>query len=289
MPAYMVCEQIARVLLDGAILPSGIIDGEHVELGIRSIRPDGRSHHDSSFRWPWPGNWTGRVAADPSPAECSFGLHVARGWRPLSALGAVHIVQVVAFRGADVAFIGSEKLRVSQAGVLNIVDVWQLARDGFLSGADLSRADLSRANLRGANLSGANLRGAYLSGADLSRANLRGAYLSGADLSGADLYGANLRGAYLTGANLTDANLTDANLRGAYLTGANLSRANLRGANLRGAYLTGANLSRANLRGANLSGANLSGANLTDANLRGAKWDAYTRWPEGFTPPEAQS
>ena len=219
MPAYLACEQIARVLLDGAILPSGIIDGEHVELGVRSVRPDGRSHHDPSFRWPWPGNWTGRVEADTSSAECSFGLHVALGWRPLSALVSVHVVQVVAFRGADVAFIGSEKLRVSQAGVLNIVDVWQLARDGFLYGADLS---------------GANLRGAYLSGADLSRANLSGAYLSRADLSGADLYGANLRGA-------------------------------------------------------NLSGANLSGADLTDANLRGARWSRATLWPEGFTPPEAQS
>ena len=189
MPAYLACEQIARVLLDGAILPSGIIDGEHVELGVRSVRPDGRSHHDPSFRWPWPGNWTGRVEASADPVECSFGLHVALGWRPLSALVSVHVVQVVAFRGADVAFIGSEKLRVSQAGVLNIVDVWQLARDGFLSGADLS----------------------------------------------------------------------------------------------------GANLSGANLSGANLSGANLTGANLTDANLRGARWSRATLWPEGFTPPEAQS
>ena len=234
MPAYLACEQIARVLLDGAILPSGIIDGEHVELGVRSVRPDGRSNHDPSFRWPWPGNWTGRVEADTSSAECSFGLHVALGWRPLSALGAVHIVQVVAFRAEDVAFIGSEKLRVSQAGVLNIVDVWQLARDGFLSGADLS---------------GANLRGAYLSRADLSRADLYRADLSGADL--------------------TDANLTRADLSGADLYGANLSRANL--------------------RGANLSGANLSGADLTDANLRGARWSRATLWPEGFTPPEAQS
>ena len=249
MPAYLACEQIARVLLDGAILPSGIIDGEHVELGVRSVRPDGRSHHDPSFRWPWPGNWTGRVEADTSSAECSFGLHVALGWRPLSALVSVHVVQVVAFRGADVAFIGSEKLRVSQAGVLNIVDVWQLARDGFLSGADLSRADLSRANLRGANLSGANLRGAYL---------------SGANLYGADLYGAYLRGAYLTGANLTDANLRGAYLRGANLSGANLTDANLTDANLRGAYLSGANLS-------------------------GARWRRATLWPEGFTPPEAQS
>ena len=254
MPAYLACEQIARVLLDGAILPSGIIDGEHVELGVRSVRPDGRSHHDPSFRWPWPGNWTGRVEADTSSAECSFGLHVALGWRPLSALVSVHVVQVVAFRGADVAFIGSEKLRVSQAGVLNIVDVWQLARDGFLSGADLSGADLSRANLSRANLSGADLSRANLRGANLSRADL-----SRANLSGADLYGADLRGA------------------------------NLRGADLYGADLYGADLRGANLRGANLSGADLTGANLTDANLRGARWSRATLWPEGFTPPEAQS
>ncbi len=254
MPAYLACEQIARVLLDGAILPSGISDGEHVELGIRSIRPDGRSHHDSSFRWPWPGNWTGRVEADTSSDECSFGLHVARGWRPLSALGSVHVVQVVAFRDVDVAFIGSEKMRVEQAGVLNIMDVWQLARDGFLS----------RANLRGANLSGANLRGADLRGADL-----RGADLRGADLTDADLTGADLTGADLTGANLRGANLTRANLFGAYLTRATLY----------GAYL----------RGADLRGADLTGADLTGANLRGARWSRATLWPEGFTPPEAQS
>ena len=264
MPAYMVCEQIARVLLDGAILPSGISDGEHVELGIRSIRPDGRSHHDPSFRWPWPGNWTEHVEADTSSTECSFGLHVALGWRPLSALVSVHVVQVVAFRGADVAFIGSEKLRVSQAGVLNIVDVWQLARDGFLSRANLSGADLSRANLSRADLSRANLSRADLSGANLSGANLSGANLSGADLSRADLCGANLYGADLRGADL-------------------------RGADLRGAYLSRANLFGADLTRATLYGAYLRGADLRGANLRGARWSRATLWPEGFTPPEAQS
>ena len=50
-----------------------------------------------------------------------------------------------------------------------------------------------------------------------------------------------------------------------------------------------ADLRGANLRGANLSGVDLSGANLTDANLRGARWSRATLWPEGFTPPEAQS
>ncbi len=278
MPAYLACQQIARTLLDGAILPPGIADGEHVELGVRSVRPDGRSFHDPSFRWPWPGNWTERVEADQSPRECSFGLHVARGWRGLSALGSVHVVQVVAFRDEDVAFIGSEKMRVSQAGVLNIMDVWQLARDGFLRdanlrGADLTRADLTRADLTDASLYDANLRGA----------NLFGANLRGANLTGANLYDANLRGANLTGADLTDANLRGANLTGADLTDANLRGASLSGANLYDANLRGANLTGASLYDANLYGANLSGANLSGANLRGA------RWPEGLTPPEAQS
>ena len=89
-------------------------------------------------------------------------------------------------------------------------------------------------------------------------------YLSRAYLSGANLYGANLDGANLTGANLYGADLYGANLTGAYLYGANLSRA----------YL-----SRANLYGADLSRANLSAAN----------WDEYTRWPAGFTPPNASA
>ena len=68
----------------------------------------------------------------------------------------------------------------------------------------------------------------------------------------------------------------------AYVAG-DLGDADLTGANLYGANLTGAILT-----GANLYGANLYGANLTGANLTGANWDTYTRWPEGFTPPEAQ-
>ena len=42
----------------------------------------------------------------------------------------------------------------------------------------------------------------------------------------------------------------------------------------------------ANLTNADLRDADLRDADLTDANLRGAKWNKYTRWPEGFTPPQ---
>jgi uncharacterized protein YjbI with pentapeptide repeats len=48
-------------------------------------------------------------------------------------------------------------------------------------------------------------------------------------------------------------------------------------ADLRGAYLWGANLRGADLRGADLGGADLGGANLGDA-----KYNAETKWPDGF-------
>lgn len=66
--------------------------------------------------------------------------------------------------------------------------------------------------------------------------------------------------------------LSGANLRGDNLSGADLTAANLAGADLRWAKLIRTDLTRANLEGANLKG----------ANLKGARYDAETRWPEGF-------
>ena len=213
LAGYLAVTQIAARL--DLTLPDDIAAGCHVTLGVRAVRPDGRSNHDSSFRWPWPGSWTPHVNADTSTAECSYGLHIALGWQGLSATGPVHVCQIVAYRESDVAHRGSCKIRVSMAAVLDIVDVHRLARD----------ANLRDANLRGANLRGANLRGADLRDADLRGADLRGANLSGANLSGANLRWANLRGADLRGANLSGANLRGANLRGADLSWANLSGA----------------------------------------------------------------
>ena len=183
LAGYLAVTQIAARL--DLTLPDDIAAGCHVTLGVRSVRPDGRSNHDSSFRWPWPGSWTPHVNADTSTAECSYGLHIALGWQGLSATGPVHVCQIVAYRESDVAHRGSCKIRVSMAAVLDIVDVHHLARD-----ADLSGANLRWANLRGADLSGANLRGADLSGANLSGADLRGANLRGANLRWANLSGA---------------------------------------------------------------------------------------------------
>jgi hypothetical protein len=163
LAGYLAIGQIAQHL--DLTLPDDIAAGEPVTLGIRSVRPDGRSHHDPSFRWPWPGNWTPRIDADASAAECSHGLHIALGWRGLSATGPVHVCQIVGYRAADVAHVGATKLRVSQAAVLDVWDVHRMARDGNLVGANLSGADLY-----------ADLRRPAL--ADLSRADLRSADLS---------------------------------------------------------------------------------------------------------------
>ena len=244
LAGYLAVTQIAARL--DLTLPDDIAAGCHVTLGVRAVRPDGRSNHDSSFRWPWPGSWTPHVNADTSTAECSYGLHIALGWRGLSATGPVHVCQIVAYRESDVAHRGSCKIRVSMAAVLDIVDVHHLARDADLRGADLRWADLRWANLRDADLSGADLR----------CANLRDADLSGADLRGADLRGADLRGA------------------------------DLRGADLRWADLRGADLRTANLRWADLRCANLRDADLSGADLRGAAHDRWTTWPTGFTPTE---
>ena len=208
LAGYLAVTQIAARL--DLTLPDDIAAGCHVTLGVRAVRPDGRSSHDPSFRWPWPGNWTPHVNADTSDAECSHGLHIALGWQGLSATGPVHVCQIVAYRESDVAHRGSCKIRVSMAAVLDIVDVHHLARDADLRGADLRWADLRWANLRDADLSGADLRCANLRDADLSGADLRGADLRGADLRGADLRWADLRGADLRWADLSWANLSGA-------------------------------------------------------------------------------
>ena len=272
LAGYLAVAQLAQHL--DLALPDDIAAGEHVTLGVRSVRPDGRSSHDPSFRWPWPGNWTPHIDADTSDAECSYGLHVALGWLGLSATGPVHVCQIVAYRESDVAHRGATKLRVSQAAVLDVWDVHRMVRYANLRSANLRYANLSYANLRYADLRSANLRYANLSGANLSGANLRSANLSGA----------NLRSADLSSADLSSANLRGANLRGADLRYADLRSADLRYADLRYANLSYANLSYANLRYADLRYADLRSANLRYANLSGANHNTLTTWPTGFTP-----
>jgi hypothetical protein len=61
--------------------------------------------------------------------------------------------------------------------------------------------------------------------------------------------------------------------------GLSLRGQDLRGMDLQDAFLADVDLSDTDLRGVDLSGANLSGAHLL-----GARYDAQTRWPEGFDP-----
>ncbi len=157
-------------------------------------------------------------------------------------------------------------------------------------------------NLRGLSYPGLRARGADLSHADLTAAGLSEADLSGVDLSGAkvgvtNLYMANLSGAVLMRVNLSGANLFMADLSGADLSGADLSRADLSAANLFKANLYLADLSGANLYLADLSGVDLSGADLSETNfwgmsarlprLDGTRYNDFTRWPKGFTPPQS--
>jgi hypothetical protein len=81
--------------------------------------------------------------------------------------------------------------------------------------------------------------------------------------------------------------LPGVSLRGANLQGAKLIRANLEGADLTGCILVGAALQWANLRDADLRGAQFGRFGLVylrNADLRGARYNAATRWPQGFRP-----
>jgi len=118
----------------------------------------------------------------------------------------------------------------------------------------------------------------------------------GANLRRTSLSGVSLRDVDLTGADLREATLLSTDLQGAILTGANLQRVLARGADLSGAQLSGADLRRADLREASLKDADLRGADLRGAtlecchdehrstDLHGARFDAATRWPDGFIP-----
>ena len=213
------------------------------------------------FQWPTEG-WVECAAPDPSnlgacPAREGDGLCVGLTYKGI-AQGSHRALALllVAYAQGDVLGEDVHKVRLRRVRVVERLDGERVLRD-FGAGADLTRA-----NLTGANLTGANLTGADLTDADLTRA-------------------------YLTDADLTDANLTRANLTDAYLTDAYLTRANLTRAYLTRAYLTGANLTDANLTRANLTDANLTDAYLTGANLTDARHNRWTRWPDGYTPPEA--
>ena len=112
---------------------------------------------------------------------------------------------------------------------------------------------------------------------DWQKAQLVNVWWKGVDARGVDFFRANFDTASLREAFLCETIFYEASLRWTVLRNADLSRANLNGAKLQGA----------DLRGANLIGADLTGANLSEAKLDGIRFDATTKWPEGFRPPVA--
>jgi uncharacterized protein YjbI with pentapeptide repeats len=145
--------------------------------------------------------------------------------------------------------------------------------------ADLSDSDLSHIYLSGCDgnpdLSDANLTNTDLRHAFLGLCNLR--------LQGIVMRGADLRHAVLDGVDLRGADLRDANLDGTSLYMVNLFSADLRGSQL--SFESGGRvlMAEADLRGADLQGANLG---LGTVYMDGAKYNASTKWPQGFDPAE---
>lgn len=141
--------------------------------------------------------------------------------------------------------------------------------------ADFSSSQLAQLHAPRGEFSGAKLVYANLQDADLSCARLAGAQANGASLAGARLEGAYLEGANLRGADLAGASLASALLaRGDLST---LSSGNKRKGG-RGVHVEGANFCGADVRGTDLSG--VHGV----ASWRGARYDANTRFPDGFDP-----
>ena len=76
-------------------------------------------------------------------------------------------------------------------------------------------------------------------------------------------------------------------LSGIVLRDANLSQAYLEEVDLTGADLRNATLTGTSFREAVLNGADLTGATLGGTKFEGVQTNEQTRWPEGFTLPDA--
>jgi uncharacterized protein YjbI with pentapeptide repeats len=187
-------------------------------------------------------------------------------------------------------------LAMGMLGGIGLLGIW--GRSYWIArhqgeNADLHGALLIHAPLASVNLTGANLRQAHLAGANLTEA-----VCFHADLSGANLSGANLARTLFVFADLSGANLAGANLSQTRFDAATLSRVKLSGAKLTGTFLAGTNLRGADLRHADLRAASLmlpeghyiglpKGAGRVPADVTGARYDAQTRWPQGFDPVKA--
>ena len=179
------------------------------------------------------------------------------------------VVQKKFHRDKDLPQKMLEELRGGPAGVKkwNARDFAERARIRNLQGQDFTGL-----NLAGVELSGYELAECRFTGANLKKANLTSCNLKSVDFSGADLTGADLGPARCQEAIFDNAKMKGCLLFGADLTNARFGAADLRGAFLFSSYLQGADFTDAQLKGAELGGAN---------------YDAATKFPQGFVPPES--
>lgn len=144
---------------------------------VKAVNPDFTTRN--GFRWAFPGEWT----TDPAdtgngytkavcPSRPGDGLSVAKTVRGMASGGYVpRTVLVVGFDDGHVLAEDSEKVKVSAAFTLEVVDGLRWLRDWGRN------ANLAGANLYGANLYGADLTRAYLYGHDKDDLKARGAIL----------------------------------------------------------------------------------------------------------------
>lgn len=167
------------------------------------------------------------------------------------------------------------KVRVNSAGPNDVIEVSGSVRRAFLQticldGFHFIGTDLAEATLTEASLANTMFVLVNLSGANLAQANFYRTTLTYSDLRGADL----------RYARFYDPELGFADLRGTNLQWTIFDKTSLIGADIGGADLRGADFSSAIFAQKNV---------LRDhwVKMKGARYDATTKWPDGFDPKAA--
>lgn len=96
--------------------------------GLKSVRADLRTSH--GYRWPYPGNWArcdesqiDRHNTDPCPNKVGDGLCVGLTYYGMAGGDiSARILLLVAYHSNDVLGQDSDKLRVSQTCVVDLLD-----------------------------------------------------------------------------------------------------------------------------------------------------------------------
>lgn len=165
--------------------------------------------------------------------------------------------------------------------------------DMDFNGANLSRstileARMARPDFTNANLTGATVRNADIQGADFTGANLRDLKFTGGDLQytrypGADLTNAAFRGVNISGADFTGCTLVNTTFRNAQFIITKFTGTKLRNVSFEESVLHGTDFT-----GCTLTGVDFSQAKFNKPNFAKARYDATTRFPEGFNPAKAK-